>query len=209
MPKIVKPSLAALAAAGLLAFALPASPALAQGAKQTQQEAAPEIEPQQVPLNASSVERFLKSWKDLDDLRAKLDKQAGSAAAAEEEEGDPLFALGAYLDKPKAKAEIDKTLAKYGFANYSDWANVAQSVMLAFGAADPQSGPLDLEAEKARVIEEINGDKSLNDDDKKQALAALDEQFAALADFQPLPGNTDVVKPYLDKIREIFDQQPQ
>jgi hypothetical protein len=86
---------------------------------------------------------------------------------------------------------------------------VAQSVMLAFGAADPQSGPVDLEAEKARVIEEINADKSLSEEDKTQALAALDEQFAALADFQPLPGNVEVVTPYLDRIREIFDEQPQ
>ena len=208
MPKIAKPSLAALAAAGLLVFAAPAAPAFAQGTKQAQPEPAPEIEPQQVQLNASAVERFLASWKDLDALREKLDKQAGTDAGGEED-SDPLFALGAYLDKPKAKAEIDKTLSKYGFANYSDWANVAQSVMLAFGSADPQNGPLDLEAEKARVIEEINADKSLTPDDKKQALAALDEQFAALADFQPLPGNVDVVKPYLDKIREIFDQQPQ
>jgi hypothetical protein len=81
--------------------------------------------------------------------------------------------------------------------------------MLAFGAADPQSGPIDLDAEKARVVEEIEADKTLTAEDKKQALAALDEQFAALADFQPLPGNVDVVKPYLDKIREIFDEQPQ
>lgn len=209
MPKIANPSLAALAAAGLLVFAAPAVPAFAQGTQQGQQDAAPEIEPQQVQLNASAVERFLASWKDLDSLREKLDKQAGADAAGGEEDGDPLFALGAYLDKPKAKVEIDKALSKYGFANYSDWANVAQSVMLAFGAADPQNGPLDLEAEKARVIEEINADKTLTPDDKKQALAALDEQFAALADFQPLPGNVDVVKPHLDKIREIFDQQPQ
>lgn len=209
MPYIAKPYLVAVAAAGFFALAVPALPALAQGTQQSQQAAAPEIEPQQVQLNASAVERFLASWKDLDALRAKLDKAAGTDTGAEEEDGDPLFALGAHLDQPKAKVEIDKTLAKYGFPNYAEWANVAQSVMLAFGAADPQNGPLDLEAEKARVIEEINADKSLSADDKKQALTALDEQFAALADFQPLPGNTDVVKPYLDKIREIFDQQPQ
>jgi hypothetical protein len=211
MPKIAVSFLAKLAAAGFLALAVPAASASAQGAQQAQpKDAAPEIEPQQVQLTAPAVERFLASWKDLDDLRAKLDKQEGAASGPDdEEEGDPLFALGAYLDKPKAKAEIDKALAKHGFANYAEWANVAQSVMLAFGAADPQSGPIDLEAEKARVIEEIAADKTLSAEDKKQALAALDEQFAALADFQPLPGNVDVVKPYLDKIREIFDDQPQ
>jgi hypothetical protein len=205
MPKIAPPFLVALAAAGFLVFAAPALPAVAQDAQT--EAAVSEIEPQQVQLDAAAVERFLSSWKDLDALREKLDEAAG--AAAEDEEGDPLFALGAHLDDPKAKVEIDATLAKHGFASFADWANVAQSVMLAFGAADPQSGPVDLEAEKARVIEEINADKSLSEEDKTQALAALDEQFAALADFQPLPGNVEVVTPYLDRIREIFDEQPQ
>jgi hypothetical protein len=197
--------LVSLGAAVLLALAAPMAPAFAQADAPA---AATDIEPQQVQLTGPQVEKFLASWPDLEALRAKFDKQFG-AANGEEEEGDPLFALGTYLDKPEAKAEIDKTLAKYGFASFADWANVAQSVMLAFGSADPQTGPMDLDAEKKRVIDEIKADKNLTDSDKQQALKDLDEQFAALADFQPLPGNVDVVKPFVDKVRELFDQQPQ
>lgn len=184
-------------------------PALAQAPTDTSPpvDTAPAAEPTQVPLTPGLVENFLASWPDMEALRQRFDQSYGSDDA--EDEGDPLFSLGNYLEKPDAKAEIDKTLAKYSFASFGDWANVAESVMLAFGAADPDAGPVDVDAEKKRVTDEINNDTSLSAEEKQQALKDLDEQFAAMADFEPLPGNVDVVKPYMDKIRTLFEGPPQ
>jgi hypothetical protein len=181
----------------------------AQGGEQTTapREPAPGMEPQQVPLSAAQVENFLASWKDVEALREKFDAKYGAEAA--DEEGDPLFSLGNYLDKPDARGEIDQTLSRYSFGSFDEWANVAQSVMLAFGGADPESGPVDVEAEKRRITEEINADQALTPDEKQQALKDLDDQYAALVQFEPLPGNVEVVTPYVDRIRALFDDAPQ
>lgn len=189
-----------------------------QAAPAAQESAAADLEPKQVPLQAKQVEAFIAAWPEFEDLREKLaaanpqakeqDKNPKNAPESDEAEvgeaEDPIGALAAYLDDPKAKPQIEDILKKHGFATYSDWADVAQSVLLAFGASDPDGGGADLASEKKKVQDEINGDAALSEDEKKSALKDLDEQFAALESFQPLPGNVDAVKPYLDKIKVLF-----
>jgi hypothetical protein len=212
----------ALLAAGAWTFA---APAFAQDAQKPAAEAAPgpedaagDVEPKQVPLNGKQVENFIAAWPEFEALREKLasqnptakeqDKNPGNQPESDEAEvgeaEDPVGALAAYLDKPEAKDQIEAILKKHEFPTYSDWANVAQSVLLAFGASDPDGGETDLSAEKNKVQNEIENDAALSDDEKKAALKDLDEQFAALESFQPLPGNVDAVKPYLDKIKDLF-----
>lgn len=202
MPMVILRRLAVIGGVMLIASLAPAA---AQAPTDTSPpvDTAPQTEPQQVTLTPPLVENFLASWADMEALRNKFDQAYGADQA--DDEGDPLFSLGNYLEKPEAKAEIDKTLAKYSFGSFADWANVAESVMLAFGAADPDAGPVDPEAEKKRVTEEISGDTSLSAEEKQQALKDLDEQFASMSDYEPLPGNVDIVKPYMDKIRTLFE----
>ncbi|MBB3972156.1 hypothetical protein [Hansschlegelia beijingensis] len=217
-----------LAAAGVAALAL-ATPVVAQettqspaaGAAQPQGEAPDDAEPKQVPLTPKLVEAFISAWPEFEALREKLaandpadksqaktpDNQPESDEAEVGEAEDPVGALAAYLDKPEAKAQIDAILKKYEFATYADWANVAQSVLLAFGASDPEGNETDLAGEKKKVQSEIENDAALSEDEKKAALKDLDEQFSALESFQPLPGNVDVVKPYLDKIKALFGDE--
>lgn len=215
-------------AAGVALFAAPLSalegpkPAAAQdNAQQPGDSSAADIEPKQVPLNPKLVEHFIAAWPEFEALREKL--AAANPQASEQnknpkdqpesdeaevgEAEDPVGALAAYLDDPKAKPEIEAVLKKHDFATYSDWADVAQSVLLAFGASDPDGGGTDLAAEKKKVQEEIEADAALSVDEKKSALKDLDEQFAALESFQPLPGNVDAVKPYLDKIKDLFGDE--
>lgn len=215
----------ALALAGFAAGAsLMPGALLAQTAPQGQSQAdkAPaDIEPKQIPLQAKQVEGFIAAWPEFEALREKLaaqnpqskeqDKNPQNAPESDEAEvgeaEDPIGALAGYLDDPKAKGEIEAILKKHAFATYSDWADVAQSVLLAFGASDPEGGGTDLAAEKKKVQDEISSDAALSEDEKKSALKDLDEQFAALESFQPLPGNVEAVKPYLDKIKNLFGDE--
>lgn len=221
--------LAGLAAAAMIA-ASPAAfaqqspapaPAPAAGEQGQQEQSAADIEPKQVPLDAKKVEAFIAAWPEFEKLREKLaaanpqtaeqDKNKKDEPESDEAEvgeaEDPVGALATYLDDPKAKPQIEAVLKKHAFATYSDWADVAQSVLLAFGASDPEGGTTDLAAEKKKVQDEIQADAALSDDEKKSALKDLDEQFAALESFQPLPGNVDAVKPYLDKIKNLFGDE--
>jgi len=217
-----------LAASSAAVWAL-ATPAFAQEttqppaatAEQPQGEAPAEAEPKQVPLTPKLVEAFIAAWPEFEALREKLagdnpaekdqaktpDNQAESDEAEVGEAEDPVGALAGYLDKPEAKAQIEAILKKHDFATYSDWADVAQSVLLAFGASDPEGNETDLAAEKKKVQGEIESDAALSEDEKKAALKDLDEQFSALESFQPLPGNVEVVKPYLEKIKTLFGDQ--
>lgn len=200
--------------------ALATSPAFSQGAAPAAQgeSSAGDLEPKQIPLQSKQVEAFIAAWPEFEALREKLtaanpqakeqDKNPQNAPESDEAEvgeaEDPIGALATFLDDPKAKPQIEAVLKKHSFGSYSDWADVAQSVLLAFGASDPDGGGADLAAEKKKVQDEINGDAALSEDEKKSALKDLDEQFAALESFQPLPGNVDAVKPYLDKIKDLF-----
>lgn len=216
----------ALIVAGFAAgVALPASfahaqqkPDAAQAPQQGEDQSAADLEPKQVPLNDKLVQSFITAWPEFEALREKLSAQNPATAdqnknnndqpeSDEAEVGeaeDPVGALAAYLDDAKAKPQIEAILKKHDFASYSDWADVAQSVLLAFGASDPDGGGTDLAAEKKKVQQEIQSDAALSEDEKKAALKDLDEQFAALESFQPLPGNVEAVKPHLDKIKNLF-----
>ncbi|GLK55640.1 hypothetical protein JOD31_000559 [Methylopila capsulata] len=210
-----------LRAAVFAGMALGASvaPAWAQEQPSAAVEQTGDVEPKQVPLNGKLVESFLAAWPEFDKLREKLAAQNPQTKAQENstdqpesdeaevgEAEDPIGALASYLDKPEAKAEIDAILKKHQFATYSDWADVAQSVLLAFGASDPEGGDTDLAEEKKKVQAEIQNDAALSEDEKQAALKDLDEQFAALESFQPLPGNVEAVKPYVAKIKALFGE---
>lgn len=180
-----------------------------------------DIEPKQIPLNAKAVENFIAAWPEFEALREKLqaanpqakdqnpNNQPESDEAEVGEAEDPVGALAGYLDKPEARQQIEDILKKHQFASYAEWADVAQSVLLAFGASDPDGGETDLAAEKKKVQSEIETDAALSDDEKKSALKDLDEQFSALESFQPLPGNVEAVKPYLPKIKTLFGDDNQ
>lgn len=219
-------SRAVLIAAFLAGATLGAGDAFAQGAQapaegQAGESSAADLEPKQVPLDGKKVEAFIAAWPEFEALREKLaaqnpqtneqtknqNDQPESDEAEVGEAEDPVGALAGYLDDAKAKPQIEAILKKHNLASYSDWADVAQSVLLAFGASDPDGGGTDLAAEKKKVQEEIQADAALSEDEKKAALKDLDEQFAALESFQPLPGNVEAVKPYLEKIKNLFGDE--
>jgi hypothetical protein len=196
-----------LFAAGTLPALAVEGPDMRQTSSQpTQQEVSQEIQPMQIAVTGDMVERFLNSYPELvklSDTLASIAKPTNAAPDETDVQDDPIYALGSYLGDPKASEQINKVLEKYKFASYSEWANAAHSVALAAEASEADSGLDDLEGQKQQAIKDLEADDTLSADDKKSARVELEQQFAALTEFVPLPGNREAVKPYLDRIKSL------
>jgi hypothetical protein len=175
--------------------------ALAQAAKQAPakqaapapaaQPAAPAQQPlKQIALTDKQVEGVLSAQKDLDAITDKLPQDAPPKP------------------DPKITAQLDDVAKKNGFANYGEYNDVVENVMMVLGGFDPKTkayvGP---EAVIKQQIAAVNADKKIPAKDKK---AALDELNGALK--QPLPavenkGNIDVVTKYYDKLTAAMQDE--
>ncbi|MDQ0393790.1 hypothetical protein [Labrys monachus] len=168
----------------------------------------------QVKLTAPMIENFITAHAELAALAGDLTKQYGDRSDTPGD--DPVASLPAYSDIAEAKARIDALLSKYGYKDFDELEVVTDSVMLAYQAdipdgadddahAAPEKSPADLDAEKAKAKADVEADASLTPDKKKEALQQIDDQYASLQALTPLPGNADIVKPYLDRLKPIAD----
>ncbi len=175
---------------------------LAQAAKQQapakQAAPAPAAQPappapqplKQIALTDKQVEGVLTAQKDLDAITDKLPQDAPPKP------------------DPKITAQLDDVAKKNGFANYGEYNDVVENVMMVLGGFDPKTkayvGP---EAVIKQQIAAVNADKKIPAKDKK---AALDELNGALK--QPLPavenkGNIDLVTKYYDKLTAAMQDE--
>jgi hypothetical protein len=190
-----------------LLAALPAAPhAFAQDAAATaaapwsDEATMPDISPVQIALSSDVVQRFVSSIPSLIALSRELDAAQGRTGGGGEAEDDLSFLLARHLFDPKSEQRINSALAGYGFANYAEWANAAHSVAIAaeaaaFGRAE------DLGSQKAAALRDVQNDKTLTDETRQNALDEVENQFAALAEFEPLPGNVEAVRPFLPRLK--------
>ena len=193
---------AAFTVAGLaVAFtAASSSLVLAQAAKQQApaKQAAPAAQPapaepqpvKQIALTDKQVEGVLAAQKDLDAITDKLPQDAPPKP------------------DPKITAQLDEGAKKNGFANYGEYNDVIENIMMVLGGFDPKTkayvGP---EAVLKQQIAAVQADKKIPAKDKK---AALDELNGALK--QPLPavenkGNIDLVTKYYDKLTAAMQDE--
>ncbi len=159
----------------------------------------PDIKPVQVSLSPELLERFISSLPTLITLTRDLDREEGRTQKAALED-DLAFLLVPYLYDPKVEAQINRKLAEFGFASYADWANVAHSVSLVEEASD-FTGAIDLPGQEQAARADIEGNAALSAQEKVKALEELKSQFAALAEFEPLPGNRETAAPFLERLR--------
>jgi hypothetical protein len=204
MRSTIRLAATAFTVAGLaLAFTATSSQSvLAQAAKQQapakQAAPAPAAQPapaapqplKQIALSDKQVEGVLAAQKDLDAITDKLPQDAPPKP------------------DPKITAQLDDVAKKNGFANYGEYNDVVENVMMVLGGFDPKTkayvGP---EAVIKQQIAAVNADKKIPAKDKK---AALDELNGALK--QPLPavenkGNIDVVTKYYDKLTAAMQDE--
>jgi hypothetical protein len=175
----------------------PAAPALTKPVTEATLHA------KQVTLTPKLVEQFIASFPPLVELADQLDDSHPLPPTTDEEEEGPEYLLVDHLRNPQDLAQIREALAKYGFSTYAEWANVAHSVSIAADAAEPTAGPSDLADQKAQALAAIDKNESLTPAQKASRRQDVEDQFAALEEFIPLPGNVVVVKPYLDRIRAL------
>ncbi len=165
-----------LTIAALVAVAVThfSGPALAQGSTV-----------KQIALTAKHIEGFIAAQKDM-------------ATVAEKMQGNS--------DKPDpgVQAELEGIAKKHGFASFAEYDDVAANISMVMAGIDPQSKAFtEPKVAIQKEIEEVQGDKSIPEKEKKQMLDELNE---ALKSAQPIanPGNIELVKKYYDKIDAVL-----
>lgn len=168
----------------------PAKQAAPAPAAQPPAQEAPPQPLKQIALTDKQVEGVLAAQKDLDAITDKLPQDAPAKP------------------DPKVTAQLDDVAKKNGFANYGEYNDVVENVMMVLGGFDPKTkayvGP---EAVIKQQIAAVQADKKIPAKDKK---AALDELNGALK--QPMPavenkGNIDLVTKYYDKLTAAMQDE--
>ena len=157
-----------------VAFMHVPGPALAQGAVK------------QIPLTAKHVEGFIAAQKDM-------------ATVAEKMQGNS--------DKPdpKVQAELESIAKKHGFASFAEYDDVAANISMVMAGIDPQSRAFtEPKVAIQKEIDEVKGDTTIPEKEKKQMLEELAE---ALKTAQPIqhPENIELVKKYWEKIDAVLE----
>ena len=140
----------------------------------------------QMKLNDKQIEGFIAAQKDMAAVTEKMQ--------------------GATSDKPdpKVQAELESVAKKHGFATFAEYDDVAANISMVMAGIDPQSKAFtDPKVAIQKEIDEVTGDKSIPDKEKKQMLEELNE---ALKSAQPIqnPDNIELVKKYYDKIDAVL-----
>ena len=169
------------------------------GLAQTRQQATPvQASPpagqapalKQMALTDKQIEGVLAAQKDIDAIAEKLPDDA--------------------KPDPKVTAELDGVARKNGFASYDEYNDVIDNISLVLAGIDPATKKyVGSEAIIKAQITQIQSDTSMPANDKKQALADLNEALKAPSPPIENKGNIDLVVKYYDKLADALgnDQQ--
>lgn len=177
MRAILRPVVTALSLA-----CMPALMVAAPGAAFAQAAPAPQA-PKQVALTDKQIEGVLAAKPDIEPILSKLP------------EGN---------DAPDAKtlALLDGAAKKHGFANYAEYADVDDNISLVMGGIDPQTKKyVGDEVVIKKEIADVQADKKIAANDKKEALAQLNDSLKSIAPLQ-FPANIPLVVKYYDKLND-------
>jgi hypothetical protein len=148
------------------------------------QMSAPAIAQQteQIQLTAKQMENYIAAQKDILAITEKV-KDAD-----------------ADKPNPKVEAEIQAAVKKNGFSSFDEYTTVADNVSLILSGIDPETKQFsEPKAAIQKDIAEVQADKEMKPEEKKQVLAELQE---ALKSAEPVkfPGNVALVKKYYDQL---------
>jgi hypothetical protein len=192
MRALIRPAFVALSIAGAAAFVaiIPPQAALAQGKDQMAapaQGAGQPAELKQIALNDKQIEGVLASQKEMDALTEKLPENG----------------------KPDAKmmGQLDGVAKKHGFASYDDYNTVVDNIGLVMNGIDPATKKyVGSEAVIKGQIAQVEADKKMNANEKKQALENLNMALKAKDPEIQNKGNIDVVVKYYDKLAAALSE---
>ncbi len=192
MREFVRSIAAALSIAGLAAAIAIASAgdALAQATqappKQTVPvQTAPPPAVKQMALTEKQIEGVLAAQKDMDAITAKLPDNA-----------TPV---------PMIAAQLEGVAKQNGFASYDEYNNVVDNIGIVLAGFDPATKQyVGTDAVIKAQIAQVEADKKMSPNDKKEALADLNDALRSPAPPIENKGNIDLVAKYYDKLADAL-----
>jgi hypothetical protein len=191
MRQFVRPVAAALSIACLAAAIAIVSTGdvLAQDKQAPPAQAAPPpAQPpavRQIALTDKQIEGVLAAQKDMDAITAKLPDNA--------------------KPDPKITAQLEGVAKKNGFASYDEYNNVVDNISIVLAGFDPATKKyVGTETVIKAQIAQIEADKKMSANDKKDALADLNEALKSPAPPVENKGNIDLVARYYDKLADAL-----
>jgi len=145
--------------------------------------AAAQAQVKQLKLTEKQVEGFIAAHKDI-------------AAAAEKMPSDK--------PDPAIEAQLEVIAKKFGFKDFNEYDEVAFNIHLVMDGIDPQTKSFtEPPVVIKKRIDDVKGDKSMSEAEKKEALDGLNE---ALKTAQPVqfPANVELIKKYFNKIQDVL-----
>jgi hypothetical protein len=168
---------------------LPTGAALAQANQQT---APTQVAPafKQMPLTEKQIEGVLAAQKDMEAIVEKLPDNA--------------------KPDPKVITQLETVAKSNGFASYEDYNNVVDNIGLVLGGFDPATRKyVGTDAVIRAQIAQVQADKQMSANDKKEALADLNEALKTPVPPIENKGNIDLVAKYYDKLADAFGSDEQ
>jgi hypothetical protein len=181
---VVTLSVACLAAS----FAVMSSDgALAQAKAGPAPQGAPMQPPpfKQIALTDKQIEGVIAAAKDMDAITEKLPENA--------------------RPDPKVMGQLDAVAKKNGFAGFDEYNNVVDNISIVMAGFDPATKKyVGTEAVIKAQIAQVQADKRMSPNDKKDALAELNQALKAPEPPIENKGNIDLVAKYYDKLAAIM-----
>jgi hypothetical protein len=141
----------------------------------------------QVDLTEKQVQGFIAAQKPMTDATDKM--QGGPSDQPD----------------PKLQAALEAIAKKQGFKDIAEYDEVAATISMVMAGIDPETKQFTQADDAMRQqIKDIEADKSLPADERKQVLDDLNE---SLKQAQPIrnPANIELVKKYYDKIEAVLE----
>ena len=108
---------------------------------------------------------------------------------------------------PKIIAQLEAIAKKHGFASYDEYNVVIDNISLVLGSIDPVSKKyVGSEAVIKSQIAQIEADKKMSAEEKKQALNDLNLALKMPAPVIENKGNIDLVIKYYDKLDAVMGE---
>ena len=128
---------------------------------------------------------MLAAQKDMDAITAKLVDNA---------KPDPTMA-----------AQFEGVAKKNGFASYDEYSNVVDNISIVLAGFDPATKQyVGIETVIKAQIALVEADKKMSPNDKKEALADLNDALKSPAPPIENKGNIDLVAKYYDKLADAL-----
>jgi hypothetical protein len=197
MREIFRPAAAALSVASL-AFSLSVicnGDALAQTKQAPPKQSAPaqaapppaaEIPPvKQIALTEKQIEGVLATQKAVDAIADKIPDDA--------------------KPDPKIDAQLDEVVKKSGFASYDEYNTVIDNISIVLGGFDSRTRKyIGVEAVIKAQIAQLQADRKMPAQDRKEALADLNEALKSPPPAIENKANIDLVAKYYDKLADVL-----